>query len=103
MPSAATRPQPCPSRAGYCNRRATLPERELSVSLFGGCRQVPAAVTYYASWVSTGSFPARVPQVQVRGVWALPSGACLLSAIGHTQRAALAEQLEQLLLREGEW
>lgn len=102
MFSAALRPQPCPTRAGYCNRRATLPERELSVSLFGGCRQVVAAVTYYASWEYTGSYPRRSVRVEVRGVWALPSGACLLSAIGRAQRRTLAEQLEDLLLAEGE-
>lgn len=104
MRSVAIRPCPAPTRAGYANRRAAYAEQELTVQLFGGAREVQAAVNYYAWWVSTGSsiYPSRVPEVQVRGVWALPSGACLLRAVSRAQRESLAERIAQILFHQGE-
>ncbi|UOQ81007.1 hypothetical protein [Hymenobacter sp. 5414T-23] len=98
---AAVAPAPV-GVVGY-NRRRSFPERELSVSLFGGLREVSAAVAYYVQWVSAEEYSwssKKAPQVQVRGVYCLRTGRSLY--IGSSQEKALAEQLEALLFEEGQ-
>ena len=47
MRSPATTVAPAPVGVGAYNRRQCYEERELAVSLFGGLREVTAAVSYY--------------------------------------------------------
>jgi hypothetical protein len=91
---------PAPVGAGGYTRRRCFPERELSVPLFGGVREVSAAVAYYVQWVSDEFYGGRAaPQVQLRGVYCQRTGRRLY--IGATQEQALAGQLEDMLHHEG--
>ncbi|WBO84493.1 hypothetical protein [Hymenobacter yonginensis] len=101
MRSPATAVAPAPVGAGSYTRRRCYPEREMSVSLFGGLREVSAAVAYYVQWVSDEfySYKGTAPHVQLRGVYCLRTGRPLY--VGARQEQALREQLEDLLGREG--
>ncbi|MBD2716736.1 hypothetical protein KBK19_16950 [Microvirga sp. STR05] len=103
MRSQATTVAPAPAGAGSYSRRHCFPERELAVSLFGGLRQVLAAVSYYVQWVSADEFSwssRRQPHVRLRGVYCLRTGRPLY--VGSAQEQELTEQLEALLFEEGQ-
>ena len=73
------------------------------VRLFGGRREVTAAVAYYAQWVSVDEFSwsisRKLPEVRLRGIYCLHTGRLLY--VGAAREQALTEQLESLLLHEG--
>lgn len=93
---------PNPAGVGSYSRRRCFPERELSVALFGGLREVVASVSYFVQWVSDEFYGGgcKAPHVQVRGVYSLATGGRLY--VGSAQEQALAEQLEELLFHEGQ-
>lgn len=104
MRSVATPVAPAPVGAGSYSRRRCYPEREMLVRLFGGRREVTAAVAYYAQWVSVDEFSwslnKKLPEVRLRGIYCLRTGRLLY--VGAAQEEALTEQLEGLLLHEGQ-
>jgi hypothetical protein len=102
MYSAAAAVAPAPVGVGSYSRRRCFHERELPVSLFGGLREIVAAVAYYVQWVSADEFNwsrDKQPHVRLRGVYCRRTGRPL--HVGHAQEQALAEQLQEILFREG--
>lgn len=101
MRSPAATVAPAPVGAGSYTRRRCFPEREMTVSLFGGLREVSAAVAYYVQWVSDEfySYKGAAPHVQLRGVYCLRTGCPLY--VGARQEQALREQLEAHLFEQG--
>ena len=103
MRSPAATVAPRPAGRGAYNRRKCFEEQELVVSLFGGLRQVQAAVSYYVQWVSADEYSwsgRRQPHVRLRGVYCLRTGRPL--HVGGTQERQLAEQVEALLFEQGQ-
>ena len=103
MRSPAATVAPSPAGLGAYNRRKCFEEQELVVSLFGGLRQVQAAVSYYVQWVSADEYSwsgRRQPHVRLRGVYCLRTGRPL--PVGGTQERQLAEQVEALLFEQGQ-
>ncbi|SHL75476.1 hypothetical protein [Hymenobacter psychrotolerans] len=103
MRSPAATVAPSPAGLGAYNRRKCFEERELSVSLFGGLREVTAAVSYYVQWVSADEFNwsgRKQPHVQVRGVYCRRTGRPLY--VGRAQERALGEKVEALLFEQGQ-
>ncbi|RSK49384.1 hypothetical protein [Hymenobacter rigui] len=101
MRSAATTVAPAPVGEGGYTRRRCFPEREMTVGLFGGLREVMASVAYYVQWISDEfySYKGAAPHVQLRGVYCLRTGRPLY--VGARQEQALQEQLEAQLHKEG--
>lgn len=100
--SSAAAVAPALVGAGSYSRRRCFHERELAVSLFGGRREVLAAVSYYVQWVSADEFSwsrNQQPHVRLRGVYCLRTGRQLY--VGTAQEQALADQLEEQLFQEG--
>ncbi|GAB2784639.1 hypothetical protein HNQ93_002468 [Hymenobacter luteus] len=103
MRSQATTVAPAPVGVGGYNRRRCFPEREMQVPLFGGLRQVQAAVSYYVQWVSADEFQwssRKQPHVRLRGVYCLRTSRLLY--VGAAREQALQEQLEAQLFEEGQ-
>ena len=101
MRSPVTTVAPAPVGVGASNRRQCFPEREMPVSLFGGLREVRAAVAYCVQWVSAEfyGFGRKAPHVCLRGIYCLRTGRLLY--VGPAQEQALREQLEAQLFEEG--